>query len=186
MYALDTDPREEHDLGSRGEEADRLRPRALRTLGSRANGLLVQLSNSTAVPFEGSLEAPFLHQVRTKSPGTGCGVATWNAARGGIDFAVAPGQSGGVLLQGVGAGELKVTVTAQGRRYQAALEPRQLAQAWRLAYNGSSWQLAERAAGPLPAGVAIRWVGEARVEDLQPSESNRALREQLKALGYVQ
>jgi hypothetical protein len=29
-------------------------------------------------------------------------------------------------------------------------------------------------------------MGDPRVQDLEPSESNRALREQLKALGYIQ
>jgi arylsulfatase A-like enzyme len=186
VYGLDVDPREEHDLGARGQDPDRVRQRVLRNLASRASGLLVQLSNATRVTLQGSLEAPFLHQVRTKSPGIGCGVAAWNAARGGIDFAVAPGQSGGLVLQGVGAGELKVTVTAPGQRYQTILDPRQLTRPWRLSYTGSSWQPAPGLAGPIPAGVDIRWVGDVRVEDLEPSESNRALREQLKALGYVQ
>lgn len=186
VYALGADPREEHDLGGGGPDADRLRQRARQSLESRSSGLLVQLSNSTSVPFQGSLDAPFLHQVRTKAPGTGCGLVAWNAARGGIDFAVAPGQSGHVVLQGVGAGALKVTVMAQGRRHQTTLDPGQLTEPWRLAYTGSAWQPAEGTAGPLPAGVAIRWIGDKRVQDLEPSESNRALREQLKALGYVQ
>jgi arylsulfatase A-like enzyme len=186
VFALGVDPHEEHDLGARGPDADRLRQRTRRNLESRSSGLLVQLSNATRIPFEGSLEAPFLHQVRTKSPGAGCGLVTWNSARGGIDFTVAPGQSGNVILQGVGAGVLKVTVTAQGLRHQATLDPARLGEQWRLAYTGSSWQPGEGVTGPLAAGVAIRWIGDVRVQDVEPSESSRALREQLKALGYIQ
>jgi hypothetical protein len=99
---------------------------------------------------------------------------------------VAPGQSYRVLLEGIGPGELTLALTLRGQRFQAALHPRELVRPWQVTYAGSSWREAVGAAGSPATGVRIQWSGDVRVEEAQPSESDQALRERLKALGYVQ
>jgi hypothetical protein len=188
LYRLAGDPGEEHDLAATAarEDAARWRERVRHALGSRSSGLLVQAYNAGAVGFSGTLEAPFLHQVRAKSPGPDCGQAAWNAARGGIDFAVPPGQSYRLLLEGIGPGELTLTLTLNGAPLRATLHPRELVRPWQAAFRGPSWRVAEGMGASPATGVRIQWVGEVRVEEAQPSESDQALRERLKALGYVQ
>jgi arylsulfatase A-like enzyme len=186
LFDLAEDPDEERSLPSGGEAVERLRGRARDALQSRSSGLLVELFNGGGTPLAGTIDAPFLHQNRTKGPGAPCGDTVWNAARGGIDFRVAPGQGHRLLIEGVGPGAVTLTLSHGSRPYRASLEPRQLSRPWQVAFDGSSWRTREEASGSPATGVKIQWVGDVRVEGVLPEESNPDLRERLKALGYLQ
>jgi arylsulfatase A-like enzyme len=188
LYHLSTDPREERDLapGAGRAEADRLRERVQRTLATQASGLMVQIANAGPDRLAGTIEAPFLHQVRTKSPGPECGEVAWNAARGGIDFTAAAGRSYRLLLEGVGPGELRLALHGRGQRFEATLRPRELARPWQVAHGGSGWRVADAPGGAPATGVKVQWVGSVRVEESLPEQADPALRDRLRALGYVQ
>ena len=183
LFDLAADRREERNTAGVADTAD-LRARVQRTLESESSGLSVRFSNATSRPYRASLEAPFLHQVRVKSAGP-CGEVVWNPA-GRVEISMPSGRTTVLLLEGVGPGSIKVGAASGAARFQAAIDPETLDQPWRVAFDGARWLPPASSDAATPTGIVVRWVGGARAADRSPTDVDPAVREQLKALGYVQ
>jgi arylsulfatase len=182
LFRLAVDRVEERNTAGASDTAD-LRRRVQRTLESQSTGLNVRFSNATGRSYRASLEAPFLHQVRVKSPGR-CGDVAWNPA-GRVEVTMPPGRETVILLEGVGPEGIKVGAASGAVRFQATVDPWKLDQPWQVAFDGARWLPTGPSPVPPASGIVMRWVGGAQAANRRPMDVDPTVREQLKALGYV-
>jgi len=182
LYDLASDPDETRDLVMGEDAVERLAGRA-RALTDEVHGALrVALANPTAGPLQGSLRGSALHVSRLRSPRLPVGAVTWETQRT-LALRLPAGESVDLLLE-----------NPPGRDVRLELEPdlsltldlddlRDPVGRWLV---GGSWTAKQPPSGAAPAAhVAVSWNRRAvRIGD--PGAEDAELREQLRALGYIE
>ena len=187
LYDLRLDPHEGVNLARGGDpRLARLRERTGRELGRLRRGLSVELVNLDGRELRGALVSPAVSPFRVKVAAPECATLEHPEA-GRAAFRLAPGTSCRLWIEDVGSPELAIEVAldgAAGGGHRAALDLTALGEGVRVERVDGRWRTA--AAGGAPAtGVEVRWLGSSSLRGESPAETDQALRDQLRALGYL-
>lgn len=189
VYDLRRDPREMHNLAADFARTAALRSRAGEYLESRSFGVRVRLSNAGTTTLSGRLRGSIVRKDGVTSPDLSCRCLRWLGANQ-LAFEVPAGASYTLHLEHAGSDSLAIEGDLAPGGPRAALrrvvDLSNLDRPLELAFDGNAWVGGAPGAGARPAAVRVRvWrQGEARSGGAVPVE-DAALREQLRALGYL-
>jgi arylsulfatase A-like enzyme len=182
LYDLASDPGETRDLATTEDAVERLARRA-RTLTEEVHGALrVALANPTARPLEGSLRGSGLHVSRLRSPRLPVGAVAWETQRT-LALRLPAGDSVDLLLENPPGRDVRLelepdlSLTLDLDDLQGPVE--------RWLVNGSWSAVRPPSDGAPTAHVAVSWNRRA-VHIGDPGSQDTELREQLRALGYIE
>ena len=168
----------------------RLRERVRERLAGRPGNLVLELANAAAVGLEVELRGDGISPERVKGWDLPPPGLAWSGD-GLLRCTVTPGSRFELVLEAPGAGEVEVALAlGEGERrrtHTATLTlPAGTGFSRRLVDVDGTWSEDAGPDGGLFTGVAAHWLPPAagtRAED--PAEEDPALREQLRALGYI-
>jgi arylsulfatase A-like enzyme len=189
LYDLKADPGEEQNVSSGSSQLESLRQNALTSL-EEATGLRVQFANGSTESYRGTLKSGALHSATVKTPDlfSCCSIGR----PGQLQFDLPPGEEFTLFLENVNrdktifSGEL-----LQGDRkphaFKFQLEGNRLNQPQALVLDRSGWRRVDGYAdgSSQKATITFWWVGGDRSFEASPAASDEVLRDQLKALGYI-
>ncbi len=191
LYDLTADPAEERDLSATGPRLDEIRRRAVRRLTERVQGLVVRVRNSESEPLHGTLRGAAIREFRLKTLAPEGSSLSWSENEPGIaGLTIPPGGFGVFIIESAGSEALEVEVEvgrggAARAIFDGAVDGR-LDRPWQLRYDGSRWRMQQTADQDAPTAVTIVRRGSARPAALDPAAADDQLRDQLRALGYLE
>lgn len=191
LYDLETDPDETSELlTDGGEETERLRQRVLETLRQRAQGLEIVFHAPGPDALVGRLAGGSIQVMRVKSWGEGCRKC-FGFRAGTLEFDVAAGEEGQVVLLAVGTAEaleLELELGGSGETpWRTTVDTGVLGEGLdlRLGHDGEPSLVPSSDAEASPH-LRFRWLGGAGSAEEETLEvEDPRLREQLEALGYL-
>jgi hypothetical protein len=193
LYRLDKDPAEERNLAAGSDDREQLREQALQRLAGVPSGFEIRIRNLGSRTLEGEISGPGVSRYGLKSLGHDASAMTWlrkETARfevpagDSLELVVENPEAGTILLSG---GFHRPGRDALMTPFELEVEVLGLASGRRLRLEGQTWVEVPPDA-ELPPATEVRLAVRGAPEDLaRPAPTmDDALREQLKALGYVQ
>lgn len=189
LYDLRLDPGEVLNVAPRDLRAAALRERARDYLARSAVGLRLAVVNPGPGTVVASLEGAMVGAVGTATLGAlDQPWVSWVRA-GEARIEAPPGAGYTLLFEKVMDRELRlfgeITVGGASIPLEWQVDVRELGDGRWLAFDGRRWR--EVATPPPPAAPSFRlsWRGPATVRGASPAADDAALREQLRALGYI-
>jgi arylsulfatase A-like enzyme len=186
LYDLALDPREQDDLAAGGDpRLGRVRELTRLELERVGRVLSIALRNLEARPLAGALSGSAIQIFRVKTATPGC-VDLEPAKSERAAFRLAPGATCRIWLEDVTGGELGVELRLEGSRdgRHATLDLAALGDGVRVELGAGGGRTAA-AGGPPATGVEVRWLGGPSLRAASPADADQALRERLRALGYL-
>ncbi len=180
FYDLVADPTEQTALG-RDPRLDRLREEATATLGEVAGALRLRFANDGPEAYSGRLLGGLVQPPRLKSPRMPPGALRWEGPRVAA-FHVPAGSTFDVLIENPTGDRLELALEPG---FAATLDLAELDAGWRAVLDGGRWHVAAPAEPAAKAEVTVSWNHTFGAPTVEPATVDPALREQLKALGYV-
>lgn len=180
LYDLRRDPAELSNVISEAQSPS-VREDLLKKLLQRP-GLRIDLRNSSQQEYSGTIRAQQITKAQLKCFPF-CSEVVWRGAQE-VEFAVPPGRSYSILLESGISGELTIAGgfgNAPGFSFSADLA--QLSQSSGVSVEGSLWSDLEPGSPAPPTGIMLSWQGGGRTPRL--AEHDEELRQQLRALGYI-
>jgi arylsulfatase A-like enzyme len=187
LYDLEADPHERQDLAADGDSRlPRLREAARGELERVGRALAVELRNLETRPLHGLLRSSAIRIFRVKTATPGC-VALEPAGSDGADLVLPPGAVCRLWIEDVNSRELGVELWLEGSgggRGRAQIDLAEIGDGVRIEpADGGTRTMA--AGGPPTTGVELRWIGGPALREESPVDVDEALRERLRALGYL-
>lgn len=181
LYDLRADPGETRELAAGEADVEALTRRA-RALAEGVRGALrLSLSNHSPRPLRGTLAGSVLQAARLRSPRLPPGAVTWESTRS-VALLLPADESFDLLFENPPGTRLRLTVEPD-LRLDLDLEESGGAREWWLVDGG--WSVGPVDGAEPVARVAVTWPRRG-VPVGDPGEADAELREQLRALGYVE
>ncbi len=188
LYDLALDPGERDDLAAAGDpRLGRLRAAARQELDRVEQGLGIELRNLEARPLRGVLTSPSIRIFRLKTATPGCADLE-PAGSVGAAFRLAPGAACRLWLEDVHSRELLVDLWLEGsggRGHPVALDLADLGAGVRVEPAAGGGGRTVPAGGPPATGIELGWLRGPSLRAASPPDADQALRERLRALGYL-
>jgi len=182
LYDLASDPDETRDLAMGEDGLERLARRA-KALTEEVHGALrVALANPAAGPLQGSLRGSALHVNRLRSPRLPVGAVAWETQRT-LTLRLPAGESIDLLLENPPGRELRLELDPDLSLTLDLDELREPVERW-LVHGSWTADPPPSDGAPTPH-VAVSWNRRA-VHIGDPGSEDAELREQLRALGYIE
>ncbi len=181
LYDLVADPTERTALG-RDPRLDRLRGEVTTVLAEAAGALRLHFANGGAEAYSGRLVGGVVQAARLKSPRLPPGALRWQGPRV-VAVHVPLASAFDVLIE-----------NPTGERFDLALEPGftatlelgELDTGWRAILDGGRWREAAPGGPAAASEVTVSWNRTFGAPTADPAAADATLREQLKALGYIE
>jgi len=187
LYDLALDPREQDDLAAGGDQRlGRLRELARVELDQVGQRLGIELRNLEGRPLHGVFSGSSIQIFRVKTATPGC-VDLEPTTSERAAFRLAPGATCRLWLEDVSGRELGVDLWLEGSgasRHHATLDLAALGEGVRVELSAGAGRTTA-AGGPPATGVELRWLGGPSLRTVSPPDADQALRERLRALGYL-
>ncbi len=181
LFDLVVDPMEQTALG-RDPRLDGLREEVTTALAEVAGALRLRFANGGSKAFGGRLVGGVVQPARLKSPHLPAGALRWEGPRA-AGLRVPAGSAFDLLIENPTGDRLELTLEPD---FTATLALGELGAGWRAVLDGGRWRLAAAGEPPAAAQVRVGWNRTFGPPTADPASTDTALREQLKALGYVQ
>lgn len=188
LYDLTEDPGEEHNLAAGADQRmAELRRTAMAVFNARAVGLRLRIQSGNG-HLTGTLRGPAVRPVGTKAIGLGAAEVTSDTI-GEARLDVPPGESFELHFEKVFGWRLKI----DGRfddpggstSVRHTFDVRNERDVESLIYDGSTWRTEERRLGENETGLSVQWRGVVGLGGPSAAAIDKALADQLRALGYV-
>ena len=185
LFDLETDPEELRPLGEAPENGGSLEGIATERWRSEAQGLRLRIQNPGAGTLRGELRGGMIRSVATKSLDLGCDCLSWQSI-GRARFELGPGDDVTLHFEKVFGRQLEVRgelrENGTHRPFSVSFEVEEPgALAWR---DGRFVEVSPEDLGEAP-GLALSWIGPARIHDRSATSRDPELERQLRALGYL-
>ncbi len=181
LLDLAVDPTERTALG-RDPRLDGLREQVTAALAEVAGALRLRFANGSAQAFSGRLLGGVVQPARLKSPGLPAGALRWEGPRA-AGVRVPAGSAFDVLIENPTGDRLELALEPD---FTATLTLPDLGAGWRAVLDGGRWRIAAPGEPAAPTEVSVTWNRSFGALTADPTTDDAALREQLKALGYVE
>jgi arylsulfatase A-like enzyme len=186
LYDLTRDAGEETNIAADYGQAQELREHVRQRLAASGQGIKVELRNAELLPYSGYLEGPQVHHFKVKSAQLPPDAVTF-VCKGTLRFVVPAETSYSLLLTNPSSATLKLTIDGGGSAdLSETIDLRADAGFYHVERSGGAWTRRASASVPPATGITISFPESAPISEEDPAETNTELREQLRALGYVQ
>ena len=187
LFELGADPEEAQPVTGSVPDSERLSQLTGRVLANDIPGVRVRIASSPeGRTYRGALRGTVVPAHRLKTLNVGCGCVTHGGGKTTL-FEVKPGEDVTLWLEGIGAGQLAVTVEPDGTARESielVVDLAELDRVRQIAPTPTGWT-AQQGDAPLEDGVSVWWHLQPEGVTGAPPEIDESLRDQLEALGYA-
>ncbi len=191
LYDLSVDPEESQNLANR-QPTDRSRLEARQQL-SRVPGLLIRMSNSSESSVRGEIRNAALSLYTLKSSNLPCAcVSPSSSSSQAVSFSVPPGVNYDLLIEDIGNEKVSITASLAegGGNGETTLEfeirPEEFSHGVGVSWDGGRWHSVGLGGQQPETGILAIWQGRSANWSPKTVVEDAALRQNLRALGYVQ
>lgn len=181
LFDLAADPGESRDLAATGADVEPLTRRAKAVSDGVQGALRIAFSNPSSRPLRGTLAGSALQPNRLSSPRLPAGAVTWEDHRT-VALLLPAGESFDLLFENPPGPRLRLAVEPD-LDLELDLEELGAGVAWQLV--DGTWRAARGPDAAPGARITVSWPRRETVLG-DPGEADAELREQLRALGYVE
>jgi hypothetical protein len=189
LYDLVADPYEVRNLADEDGRVQQFRSIARAYLAEYASGLRFEVRNPGTGTVRGKIRGHLVRPVATKSIDLSAPHVSW-VEMGQASFEAPPGASYTLLFEKVFGSELQLEgeldISGDRHPFQKVFHLDQLDPRETLLFDGISWRSERDSLTVGATGFSVSWHGGTAVLDGAPAPGREEVREQLRALGYVQ
>jgi arylsulfatase A-like enzyme len=159
-----------------------LRHEVVEALVEVAGAVRLRFANATSSAIAGRLVGAPVQPSRVKSPRVPRGAVRWQGPRVAV-LELPPGETFDLLLENPPGDRVEVHLEPG---FEATLVLADLGAGWRAVLDAGRWRVAAPGEPAAQAEVSVAWNRTFGAGTQDPAATDAALREQLKALGYVE
>jgi hypothetical protein len=191
LIDLVTDQEESRDVSAGDNRTSQLRERVQQTIGATHSGYRLSIRNRSPGMLTGTLSGAWAGVSRIKTSSPGCLQLEWSDGASAL-FKASQSCEAELLFEGLRTSLAEITgaidLSGSGTNvvFAESIDLHRLTEPLEISFDGVSWRRHDQPSGESKTGFRVWWQGVRPAFDLESSDLNSEILEQLNVLGYVE